>query len=390
MALNSIGPISLGGDTTGQSVAIELSLSAFAQISINDSTLRNLVNIASGQISLSNFYGASNYIPKAMFYETGVTPDGLETFTFTTETGTSQSLSGIGDRSRLYNGNGNKTRSLWIGSFTASANFTDSYTADWATSTWQSTSTTQPNSINRGCSGRTNSKAYWFAGLGGDSVTQQNVIDSQDFVTYTVSRIGATLNSNTYYNSPDAVNTSNYCYLFPGVGRIAGSTTNLLQRFTFSTESMNTTYMTLSPNLPTGQSDNTNPFWSPVTMNGPTNSYWFGNATSEYGIPSDAAFWFNFGRTIYRFTYSTEGLANLGQMAYYFQQFRSSGVSSPTVGYMKGYRGTGPSGTGAYSTSIALNTIGGSKITYSSETFAIFDSYAVLASTNKASAYCYF
>lgn len=367
-----------------------MTLSAFAQISINDSTLRNLVNIASGQISLSNFYGASNYTPKAMFYEVGAVPDALETFTFTTETGSSQSLSSIGDRTRPFNGNGNKVRSLWIGSFTSLSNFTDSYTADWATSTWQSTSTTQPTSIHYRGTGRTNSKAYWFAGLDGNNSTSYNVIDSQDFVTYTVSRIGATVNSATYHACSDNVNTSDYCYVFAaGQVRPAGLT-NTLQRFTFSTESMNTNYITLSPNLPTGLLDNTSPWWQPITMNGPTNSYWFGNGTNEYGISSDAAYWFNFGRTNFRFNYATEALANLGQTSYYYRTDLSNGVSSPTVGYMKGYRGTGPLGTGAYSTGINLNTVGGSKITYSTETYALFDSYALNLGSLRGSAYCYF
>lgn len=60
MPLNSSGPISLAGSTVGQSIALELGRSATGQISINDSDVRALAGILSGQIALSNFYGKSS------------------------------------------------------------------------------------------------------------------------------------------------------------------------------------------------------------------------------------------------------------------------------------------------------------------------------------------
>ena len=60
MTLNASGPISLGGSTTGQSINLELGVSATAQASINSTSFRTLAGVASGQISLSNFYGKSN------------------------------------------------------------------------------------------------------------------------------------------------------------------------------------------------------------------------------------------------------------------------------------------------------------------------------------------
>ena len=60
MALNSSGPLSFGGSTTGQSINLELGVSATALASINSTAFRNLAGVASGQISLSNFYGKSN------------------------------------------------------------------------------------------------------------------------------------------------------------------------------------------------------------------------------------------------------------------------------------------------------------------------------------------
>ena len=58
--LNSSGPISIGGLTTGQSVELELGMSGNAQASLNDSPFRTLAVVPSGAISLNNFYGRSN------------------------------------------------------------------------------------------------------------------------------------------------------------------------------------------------------------------------------------------------------------------------------------------------------------------------------------------
>lgn len=60
MALNSSGPISFGGSTVGQSINLELGVSATALASINSTSFRNLAGVPSGQISVSNFYGKSS------------------------------------------------------------------------------------------------------------------------------------------------------------------------------------------------------------------------------------------------------------------------------------------------------------------------------------------
>jgi hypothetical protein len=60
MALNATGAISLGGSTTGQSIALELGLSATAQISLNCATVRTLGAVPTGAIIMpTNFYGKS-------------------------------------------------------------------------------------------------------------------------------------------------------------------------------------------------------------------------------------------------------------------------------------------------------------------------------------------
>jgi hypothetical protein len=60
MPLNSSGPISLIGSITGQSIAKELLLSETAQLSLFDSSVRTLLGVASGPISMFNGYGKSN------------------------------------------------------------------------------------------------------------------------------------------------------------------------------------------------------------------------------------------------------------------------------------------------------------------------------------------
>jgi len=61
MALNASGPISLGGATTGQSIAVELGLSPTATISLNQTAVRTLAGVSSGVITMpTNFYGKSN------------------------------------------------------------------------------------------------------------------------------------------------------------------------------------------------------------------------------------------------------------------------------------------------------------------------------------------
>lgn len=61
MALNSTGPISLGGSTVGQSINLELGKSATASVSLNETAVRTLAGVASGAIIMpTNFYGKSS------------------------------------------------------------------------------------------------------------------------------------------------------------------------------------------------------------------------------------------------------------------------------------------------------------------------------------------
>ena len=60
MAMNSSGPISLGGTTSGQSIETQLGGSGTTTISLNCINVRNLAGVATGQITMpTNFYSKS-------------------------------------------------------------------------------------------------------------------------------------------------------------------------------------------------------------------------------------------------------------------------------------------------------------------------------------------
>jgi hypothetical protein len=61
MALNSSGPISLGGTVVGQSIAVENGGTGTSQISLNDTAVRGLAGVPTGTIVMPlNFWGKSN------------------------------------------------------------------------------------------------------------------------------------------------------------------------------------------------------------------------------------------------------------------------------------------------------------------------------------------
>ena len=61
MALNPSGAISLAGPSAGQSIAVELGVSATATISLNDTNVRTLAQVPSGVIVMpTDFWGKSN------------------------------------------------------------------------------------------------------------------------------------------------------------------------------------------------------------------------------------------------------------------------------------------------------------------------------------------
>ena len=60
MPLAASGEMSIGGSTATRSINLELSRAAGATSSLGETALRNLAGVASGAISISNFYGKSS------------------------------------------------------------------------------------------------------------------------------------------------------------------------------------------------------------------------------------------------------------------------------------------------------------------------------------------
>ena len=61
MTLATSGTMSIGGSTYGRSINLELKRSATATSNMNETSLRDLADVSSGAISMSNFYGKSLY-----------------------------------------------------------------------------------------------------------------------------------------------------------------------------------------------------------------------------------------------------------------------------------------------------------------------------------------
>ena len=61
MTLESSGTMSIGGTTYGRSINLEIKRSATATSNMNETSLRDLADVSSGAISMSNFYGKSYY-----------------------------------------------------------------------------------------------------------------------------------------------------------------------------------------------------------------------------------------------------------------------------------------------------------------------------------------
>ena len=61
MTLAASGEMSIGGSTATRSINLELNRVAGATSSLGETALRTLAGVASGAISISNFYGKSNF-----------------------------------------------------------------------------------------------------------------------------------------------------------------------------------------------------------------------------------------------------------------------------------------------------------------------------------------
>jgi hypothetical protein len=80
MALNSSGPISLGGTTAGQSIELELGGTGTTAISLNDTTVRTLAGVSSGAITMpTDFWGRSSVSSYIIYIDSTVSSGGITT-----------------------------------------------------------------------------------------------------------------------------------------------------------------------------------------------------------------------------------------------------------------------------------------------------------------------
>jgi hypothetical protein len=103
MPLNLSGPISLAGATAGQSIAVELGLSATGNISLNQANVRTLAGVPSGAITMpTNFYGKSaSSLPTVALFFGGTGSGSGSTITRINESGAL-----IGSLTNITNDNG--------------------------------------------------------------------------------------------------------------------------------------------------------------------------------------------------------------------------------------------------------------------------------------------
>ena len=127
MAINASGQISLGGSTTGQSINLELGKLATATVSLNDTAVRTLAGIASGEISLSSFYGKSSEIAGKGYFGGGFTTaatseiDGIE---FATQTAVNPTITLSIARSNLAGVN-STIKGYYAGGNVSTVNYTE-------------------------------------------------------------------------------------------------------------------------------------------------------------------------------------------------------------------------------------------------------------------------
>lgn len=130
MTLVSSGEISIGGSATSgglnRSINIELGRSATATSSLNETSLRTLAGVASGAISLSNFYGKSNLSVTLPDYNAdtqniNLTLQSSDGFSAASEVSITLNSNGSGSYSYIGTaGSGNFTTFTWLTSGSAS------------------------------------------------------------------------------------------------------------------------------------------------------------------------------------------------------------------------------------------------------------------------------
>jgi len=287
MALNSSGQLSLGGAVTGQSVNLELGKSATAIVSMNDTDLRTLFGIASGQISMSNGYGKSSGATKTIL---GVA--NLWRFDFATEASTDIAAAAITTRAQAMGVNTSE-KGYWGGGVTGP--FQAQSAIDgilFSTETTIDPAATLVQSRGNGGTWSSTSKGYFAGGSCGQTFNQQTQaqIDALLFSSETIQDTAASTISaksfTTGIQSPEKGYTGGG-FLWTG-GFPAPQFRNDITGLIFSTETA------IDPAAAACLSSNGG-------VNTTTKGYWAGGRTTPAGTVQNS---------IQGFTFSTETASN--------------------------------------------------------------------------------
>lgn len=381
MALNSSGPISLAGSTLGESIALELSLSATAQISLNDSALRTLANIVSGVISLSNFRGASAFIAKGVFFSNNNYPV-FEVLDMTTEVSASSGLNQTGFHGIAAAG---KNKIAYLEGYSGTAFRNHVYQYDIATNTYTHTGY-MPSSIYYSGACSTKNVIYRRGGYRGNTGLTTGigyVADTEAYnwntnVSYTVVVSG----NNSYYNA--GAQTTTKGYIVGGFTNTVALTTpyNIASgyKFNFATE----TYDLVGFTVPYHQA-------TAGTVLQDSNSMWWKCSVSAQGSAGGAdglrissplqvfqTYNLDVSRLLQRLDFATDAITVVGTQTYGGMGGQYSGsASDKTKGYISGPLITGSiSPTTAWSS--GLQSSGGNigeKFVYATQTYSLYTAW---------------
>ena len=383
MALNSSGPISLAGGVTGQSIALELSRSGTAQISLNDSDVRNLVSIVSGQISLSNFYGVSSLVLKG-FYGLSSANYNVEVLDWTTE---ATALTGTGYTVNRESGTGAgsaNNKGYWLGGGTTGAPINTIDGINFANFALITTGVGLTYNRVYGASCRSNTTAYYHGGTIA-SGTYTTDASTYNMVNNTASTIGTAFNNAQFTDAGcNQVDNTTHGWFFNGQnGSFVGG---YAKRITFSTNTVADDGVRF--NTFTGGGNNIAVGWGGSAVRD-SSDVWFrtlqststsratGNGRTIAGL-GNYEYW---RKLLRRFNMATQSLSDVGLQSRGIMNWTGNSTSGPSAGYSRGVIHTNFSSTVYTAAAVSDGPNVGLKLVYATQTETLVNIFQVASSS---------